>query len=171
MRWFSFIIIVFAATLLEASSLLKLFAIGGLSIRPSLLIILLVYYAMVFRSDEAVICSFMIGFAMDLASGVMGPHTVCYGIIGTLLNQMGQSMVLKRALYKSVVILLVYILAAVLANWLSLIKPGGMYHIPFSVILMTGFVSGLIGPLVWSILAMMTGWAHIKKERSEWFYR
>ena len=47
MRWFSFFIVLLAATLLEAGNLLNLFAIGGWYIRPSILITLLVYFAIV----------------------------------------------------------------------------------------------------------------------------
>ena len=160
MRWVSFFIMLLAATLLEAGNLLNLFAIGGWYIRPSILITMLVYYALACRAHDAIICSFLIGFAADLtggANGLVGPHMLCFGMLGLLLNHCNQILLLQRAHFKAVIVLLVYIVAETLAYWLGLIKGQDSRGAYYSIILFTGIYSAIIAPVVWSILASLTG--------------
>ncbi|MHC4907768.1 MAG: rod shape-determining protein MreD [Planctomycetota bacterium] len=111
MRWISFIIILLIAILLEAGNLLNVFAVGGWYVRPAILITLLVYYSFSCRPRDTIICSFIIGFAADLMGGVMGPHMICFGVLGLLLNQSNQILFAKRAIYKAMIVFAVYLIA------------------------------------------------------------
>lgn len=158
MKWVSFIIVLLVATVLEAGNLLNLFAIGGWYIRPSVLITLLVYYALSARTHEAIMYSFLIGFATDLTTGLMGPHTICYGLIGFLVNQSSQLVLARRAVFQAMIVFAVYFLAETLSYWLGLMKgleSAGNYY---SILLFTGLYSALISPVLWSALSVISGW-------------
>ncbi|MCI0498695.1 MAG: rod shape-determining protein MreD [Planctomycetales bacterium] len=157
MRWLSFSIILFIATLLEAGNLLNIFAAGGWYLRPSILITLLTYYALTCRTHEVIICSFVIGFATDLATGLMGPHTVCYGLMGLLLNQSNQTLAVRQAVYQALLVFAVYLVADTTAFWLGTFKDSQNPSDPYSALLLTGLYSAVISPLVWSILSVLTG--------------
>jgi rod shape-determining protein MreD len=165
MRWISFFIILFIATLLEAGNLLNIFAAGGWYLRASLLITLLVYYALAYPTRHAIICSFLIGFATDLATGLMGPHTVCYGLLGLLLNQNRQVLTSHQAVYRALLVFAVYLSAETVAFWLRLLKSPTTPDDPYSVQLLTGLYSAIISPLVWSILSVLTGRDNLHKTR------
>jgi rod shape-determining protein MreD len=168
MRWFSFIVILLAATLLEAGNLLNVFAVTGWYIKPGVLITLLVYYALSCRYDEAIVTSFFIGFAADLVAGVMGPHMLCYGLLGVLLNQTGRMLIMKRAVYKAVVVFLVFLAAETAAYWLSVLKVDETRQSVSTIILLTGLYSAVICPLIWSVLSALSGWSNLQQNRSDW---
>ncbi|MEN8127249.1 MAG: rod shape-determining protein MreD [Planctomycetota bacterium] len=170
MRWFVFFIILLIATLLEAGNLLKLFAVGGRYIGPSILITLLVYYALACRTKDAIICSFLIGFAADIIAGPMGPHTVCFGLIGLLLNQANQVLLVQRAVFKALVVFVVYLIAETLSYWLGFFKEHNVQNNYYTIMFFVGIYSAVISPILWSILAALSGWANIKKTRASRVY-
>ena len=57
MRWFPFILMALAGALLEAGNLLNLVAVSDWHIRPAILIVLLVFFAMHCAMHEAVLAS------------------------------------------------------------------------------------------------------------------
>lgn len=170
MRWFLFIVILLVATLLEASNLLKLFTFSGWAIRPSILIVMLTYYALAGQTKDAIVTSFLIGFAADITSGLMGPHTLCFGLMGLLLNQSNQVLLVKRAIYKVLVVFIVYFVTETFSYWLGLLKGPGSHGNYYSVMLFTGLYSAIIGPVIWSILSGLSGWVSVKKSRNAWVY-
>jgi rod shape-determining protein MreD len=172
MRWFSFIIILMLATLLEAGNLLNLFAIGNWNwyIRPSILITLLVYYSIVCRTQDAIICAFMIGLAADITSRLIGPHIIVFGVLGLLLNACNQILLVQRAHFKAIIIFSVYFLAETMAHWLGLFKGQQYQSGYYTIILFTGLYSAIVGPVIWSILSSVSGRLKIKKARSERAY-
>lgn len=171
MRWFLFIIILFFSTLLEAGNLLNVFAIGGWYIRPSILISLLLYYSVVFRPNEAITGAFLIGFAADLATGVMGPHMLCYGVVGICLNQIGRVLIAKQAVFQSAIVFFVFIIAETAAYWLGLLKTHESREHVYSILLCQGFYSAVVCPLIWSGLELLTGWTQEESSHSDWTYR
>lgn len=170
MRWISFFIILLVTTLLEAGNLLNLFAIGGWYIRPSILITLLVYYALSCQSQDAIICSFLIGFAADLTTGLVGPHTLCFGFIGLLLNQSNQILIVQRAHHEALIVFAVYFVAETIAYWLGLLKGQQTQGTYYSILLFTGIYSAIISPVIWSVLASLSGWMTVNKSRSDRIY-
>ncbi|HOK96659.1 MAG TPA: rod shape-determining protein MreD [Anaerohalosphaeraceae bacterium] len=164
MRWPTFFVIVFACTLLEAGNLLTVFSTGGWYIRPSLLITVLVYYALSTRTRQAIVCSFLIGFAADLAAGLIGPHTVCCGGLGLLLNQVRQLLTVRQALYRAGIIFAVYLTAETFTLWLGMLKV--RQTIPYSTVLLTGLYSAVISPLLWSFLSILNRGAGTRESLS-----
>jgi rod shape-determining protein MreD len=164
-------IVLFVATLLEAGNLLNVFALGGWYIRPSILISLLLYYTVVSGPNEAISFGFIIGFATDLATGVMGPHTVCYGIMGICLNQIGKVLVARQAVFQAAAVFIVFIIAELVAYWLGILKTGESREHVFATLLCQGFYSAAICPLVWSILDILTGWTMADSSHQDWTHR
>jgi len=170
MRWFTFIVILLIAALLEAGNLLDVFAIGGWTIRPSLLVTLLVYYSFSSRPRDAIICAFIIGFTADLTAPVMGPHMICFGLLGVLLNQSSQVILARRALHKAIIVFAIYFIAETFSHWLGLLKgipPQSNYY---SILFFTALYSAVISPVAWSILSALSGWFSSPKKRSERIY-
>ncbi|MHC4245135.1 MAG: rod shape-determining protein MreD [Planctomycetota bacterium] len=77
MHWFRFAVLVLLATVLQASFF------ADLNSKPDLLLILLVFFAVYCDTSDAIICSFVIGFAADLIGQTMGPQMISYGIFGS----------------------------------------------------------------------------------------
>ena len=171
MRWFSFIIILLIAALLEAGNLLNVFAIGGWTIRPSILITLLVFYSFSCRPRDAIICSFVIGLVADLTGDVMGPHMICFGLLGLLLNQSNQILYAKRAIYKAIIVFAIYIIAETFSHWLGLLKGLDVKDSYYSILLFTAIYSALISPIIWSILSAVSGGFAAMKSQSDRTYR
>lgn len=170
MRWFLFLIILLIATLLEAGNLLNVFAIGGWTIRPSILITLLVYYSFSSRSRDAIICAFIIGFTADLTAPVMGPHMLCFGLLGVLLNQSSQVILARRAIHKAMIVFAVYFIAETFSHWLGLLKDIPSQSNYYSILFFTAVYSAIISPVIWSILSALSGWFSAPKKRSERIY-
>jgi len=171
MRWFSFIVILLIATLLEAGNLLNVFAIGGWYIRPSILVTLLVFYSFSCRPRDAIICSFAIGFATDLAAGLMGPHIICFGLLGLLLNQSNQLLFARRVIYKAMLVFAVYLIAETFSHWLGLLKGLNTQGSFFSILFFTAFYSAIISPVIWSVLSTVSGGFTAMKSQFDRTYR
>jgi rod shape-determining protein MreD len=171
MRWFSFVVILLIAALLEAGNLLNVFAIGGWYIRPSILITLLVFYSFSCRPRDAIICSFVVGFAADLTGDVMGPHMICFGLLGLLLNQSNQILFAKRAIYKVTIVFAVYFVAETFSYWLGLLKGLDAQSSYYSILLFTAVYSAVISPVIWSVLSALSGGFAKKKSHADRTYR
>ncbi|RKY08763.1 MAG: rod shape-determining protein MreD [Planctomycetota bacterium] len=171
MRWISFAIILLIATVLEAGNLLNVFAVGGWTIRPGILITLLVFYSFSCRGRDAIICSFIIGFAADLTGTVMGPHIICFGLLGLLLNQSNQILYARRAIYKVMIVFAVYLIAETFSHWLGLLKGLDTQGSFYSILLFTAVYSALISPVIWSILSSVSGGFAAMKSKSDRTYR
>ncbi len=170
MRWLSFTIILLVATILEAGNLLNLMAIGNWSIRPHILVTLLVYYALVCRPHEAINCCFIIGFAADLASGLLGPHIICYGLVGILLNQSSQMLVMKRAFHKALFVFLTFMAAETASYWLTILRTHESQSHIYVNLFLTALYSAAVGPLVWSVLSSLSSWTRTNRSRSQRIY-
>ena len=166
MRWLVFMIALLIATLLEAGNLLNLFAIGGWTIRPSILITLLVYYALICRPSDAISCAFIIGLAADLAMGLLGPHMICYGIVGLLLNSMSQMLTMKRTLHKVLFVFLAFIITETGSYWLAVLKTHEGQSDFYSSMFLVGLYSAVICPLIWSALSSVSGLSQINPSKS-----
>jgi rod shape-determining protein MreD len=171
MRWISFAFILTFTTLLEAGNLLNVFAIGGWYIRPGILITLLVFYSLSCQSRDAIICSFIIGFAADLTGDVMGPHIICFGLLGLLLNQSNQILFAKRAIYKALIVFAIYLTAETFSHWLGLLKGLDTKDSHYFIMFFTALYSAVISPIIWSILSSLSGGFMAVKSRADRTYR
>ena len=81
MRWVRVAAFILFATMGQ-ESLIKIIAISN--IKPDLLLISLVFFAIYSNMTEAIVISFVIGFAADLIGSSMGPGIISFGSFGTL---------------------------------------------------------------------------------------
>jgi rod shape-determining protein MreD len=126
MRWFRFAVLTIVATILQTSFLGAVWVVNP-EITPNLLLILLVFFAIHSESNDAVITSFIIGFAADLASpaaGLMGPRIISFGLFGTLLSNLQDVISLRRLPLQGVAIFVVGLLTSILSCLLAYIRPG-----------------------------------------------
>jgi rod shape-determining protein MreD len=149
MRWIPFVLLILVGALLEAGHLLNLIAVGDWHIRPAVLIVALVFFATHCRAREAIIASFIVGLAMDIAGSQMGPHTFSYGLIGGLLNQLSDYFPTRRIIHQATLILVVCPVAALLAYWLGVLKTGEPQEYVFRIVLFTAVYSACTGPIFW----------------------
>ncbi|MBC8378434.1 MAG: rod shape-determining protein MreD [Planctomycetes bacterium] len=170
MRWLSFTIILLVATILEAGNLLNLLAVGDWHIRPYVLVTLLVYYALVYSPSEAINCCFLIGFAADLSSGLLGPHIICYGLAGILLNQSASILTMKRATHKALFVFFTFMATEIAAYWLEVLKThDSQPHIYWNLFL-TAIYSAILCPFIWSVLSSLSKRKRKNHSRSQRIY-
>ena len=157
MKWIPFILLLAAGTVLGAGNLLHLIAFHEGQVRPSLLLIFLVYFAVNPRTDAAVICSFAIGFAADLAGSTMGPYTICYGLAGSLLSQTGEVMTIRHPIHQAGVVFVTGLVTGLTASWLAALKTGHASGLSVSVLMGIALYSALAAPLLWPLLRIVGG--------------
>ena len=155
MRWFRFAVLVLFATVLQAGFL------ANFNIKPDLLLILLVFFA-VYYTSEAIVSSFVIGFAADLIGPVMGPQTISFGLVGTLLAYLHRVLAIRKMHYQALAIFVTGILTGILAILLNLLR--GEPPLPgfFSIMLKISLISGIVGPFLFLPSAW---WMRIKTNR------
>jgi len=122
MRWFRFALVVLVATILQ-TSLVGIISIRG--IRPDLLLILLVFFAISIDPRDAIVASFAIGFAADLSNPVrdmMGPQIISFGIFGTLLSDVHSVVSIQRMTHQAVTIFIMGLLTALLSYLLTFLR-------------------------------------------------
>jgi len=147
MRWYRFAVLVLLATVLQAGFL------SNFTVKPDLLLILLVFFAVYSNTSEAIISSFTIGFAADLIGPAMGPQTISFGLFGTALAYLHQVIAIRKMPYQALVIFATGILAGTMVHLLNLI---------YSDIFKAALYSGIVGPFLFLPLAW---WMRIKTNR------
>ena len=162
MRWFRFAVLISLVTVLQAG-LLNIIAVPPLGIKPNLLLILLVFFAIYCNTTNAIITSFIIGFAADISIGsAMGSQTISFGLFGTALAYLHRVIAIKNYPYQSLAIFITGALASTLAHFLALLK--GQSAVPniYTVILATALYSAVIGPF---LFLPADWWMRIKTHR------
>jgi len=144
MRWFRFAVLILIATLLQAGLLVHL------SIKPDLLLILLVFFAISCNTSEVIITSFTIGFAADIigVGSSMGPQIISFGLFGTLLAEVHNIVVIKKMPYQSLAIFIISFLTAALAYFLSFLKAGPVIANIYTELFWTPLYSAIVGPFL-----------------------
>ena len=165
MRWLRFAVFILIVTVLQAS-LLDIIAVTGLNIKPDLLLILLVFFAIYCNTSEAIITSFTIGFAADIISpamGAMGPQIISFGLFGTALAYLHRVIAIRKMAYQSAAIFITGLLAGVVVHFLTYLKGQPTGSNIYAVLFGTSLYSALVGPF----LFLLTGWwMRIKTHRS-----
>lgn len=161
MRWFRFAVFISFITVLQAS-LVDRIAVTPFNIKPDLLLILLVFFAVHSNLSDAIITSFVIGFASDIIGFAMGPQIISFGLVGTLLAYLHHVIAIRKMPYQSLVIFITGLLAGILAHFLTLFKgqltPPNVYTVVFG----TSLYSALVGPFFFLPSAW---WMRIKTHR------
>jgi len=153
MRWLIFSLILLTAALLDAGNLLNVIALGSGHIRPSVLIVVMVFAALHTRRQDAVRCVFAVGFVADLVSASMGPYMIVYGILGTVLHGMSRAVNMKRFVHQGLVVFFALLLTEFPAAWLEAWKIGQSRPHLFSTVLGTAFYTAVFAPVFWMLLS------------------
>jgi len=156
MRWFRFVGLVVFVAVLQAS----LFA--ELTVKPDLLLILLVFFAVARPQREAILTSFMIGFTADLIGPVMGPQTLSFGLCGALLASLQQVINVRRPVHQGLIIFLTGLAAGACAQALALTKGEPIAEKLYIVLLSTSASSAVVGPFLFLPLAWWMG-IHLRR--------
>lgn len=157
MRWLVFNSILLLAAILDAGNLLNIIALGDWHTRPSILITIMVFVSLSTRQNVAIGGAFAAGFAADLTGWLIGPHLICYGIFGMLLNSMGRVLSVHRPVFQAVLVFFAYVLTELPAGWLDTWKTGQPHPDLFWKVLSTALYSGLVAPLLWWVLCQFWG--------------
>lgn len=161
MQWFRFAILILIATILQAQ-MIDIFAVSNLHIKPDLLLILLVFFAVYCNTTEAIITSFIIGFNSDIIGLTMGPHIISFGLFGTLLTYLNRVITIRGMPHQAVTIFTTSVIAGTLAILLTSLK--GLEAAPhrFSILMGTSIYSSLVGPFFFLPFAW---WMQMKTHR------
>ncbi len=162
MRWLRFAVLVLFITILQAGSLLDVIAVTHLSVRPDLLLILLVFFAVSCDSTEAIITSFTIGFAADLIGSVMGPRMVGFGLLGTALAYLHRVVAIRKMPHQSAAVFVACFLTGALVSFLTFLTGQPMGPRAYTALLGTSIYSAVVGPFLFLPLAW---WMRIKTNR------
>ena len=159
MRWLRFAAFILIVTVLQAS-LLGMVAVTKLNIRPNLLLILLVFFAIYCNTTDAIITSFAIGFAADISiASAMGSQTISFGLLGTALAYLHRVIAIRKMPYQSLAVFITGSLVGALAHLLALLKGQAAISNIFTVILGTALYSAIVGPFLFLPAAW---WMRIK---------
>jgi len=140
--------VILVVACLQASAAMELFSLTNLRIKPDVLLILLVYFAVYCDSYDAVIISFAIGFAADITGMVLGPHLISFGIIGSVIAHIRKLILLKSTGQQAMAILAAAILTGTIALLLTQMKASeliktGLFEI---------FAVGLYSAILWFLI-------------------
>lgn len=156
MRWFRFAVLVLLATVLQASFF------ADSNIKPDLLLILLVFFAIYCNTSNAIITSFTIGFAADLIGGTMGPQMIGFGLFGTALAYLHQVIAIRKMPYQALVIFITALLAGSMVYFLNSLKGEPTPQSMFAALFGIALYSALVGPFLFLPSAW---WMRIKISR------
>lgn len=156
MRWHRFAVLVLLATVLQAGFL------SNFTIKPDLLLILLVFFAVYSNTSEAMISSFTIGFAADLIGPAMGPQTISFGLFGTALAYLHRVIAIRKMPYQALAIFVITILTGAMTYLLNLLKSESGQAVIYGDIIKTAIYSGIAGPFLFLPSAW---WMRIKTNR------
>jgi rod shape-determining protein MreD len=133
--------------------------------RPDLLVILLVFLVANTEGNWPIIVAFAVGFAADLISLPIGPHTIAFGVAGSLLALSRRSITFDNPILVALAILVVCLAGGAFAQLLIGFRqqtPPGAYRS----LLWTGLASAVIGPYLYSILSAASSFLGAKQPRS-----
>jgi len=126
MKWLRFTLLIVIVAVLQSSAVMNLLSLTDMRIKPDIFLILLVYFAINCDSYDAIITSFAIGFAADIAGAVMGPHIISYGLIGTAIAHIRKIILLKKTNQQALTIFVTGFLAESAAVLLTGLKASGL---------------------------------------------
>ena len=165
MRWIRFSIILLLTAIINTGDMLDLISVGSLHIRPDLLLILMVFFASNCGMFEAVIASFVIGFAADISGSAMGPYTVSFGLFGSLISQLRKVIITKGMLHQCGAIIATGIVAGGFAHMLFFFKTHEVTANIHIALAGTAVYSGIISPFIWLGLSALSRWLGIHRPR------
>ena len=161
MHWLRFAVLLILAMILQAE-LVSAIAVSDLDIKPDLMVILLVFFGLRGEPKQAIIASFAIGFASDIIGAGMGPGTISFGLLGSVLAYVRRSLSIKSMPLQAAVIFVAACATTLLANLLSLLQSQPPPRDTIGVLAATAFYSAIVGPFLFLPIAW---WMRIKADR------
>ncbi|MHC4637075.1 MAG: rod shape-determining protein MreD [Planctomycetota bacterium] len=148
MRWFRFAFLLILIMVVQASLMDKI-EITELGIKPDLLLIFLVFYAIYSGITEAMITSFVIGLGADIIGPSMGPQIMSFTIFGVAVAYLNRVIAIRKMPYHGAAIFAVGILTGLLAYLLGRIF-SGLQPDPdiLTIVFFNSLYSGLVGPFL-----------------------
>jgi len=150
MKWFRFSLLILATTVIGSSALMDVISLTEQHIKPNLLLIMLVYFAINCSSYDAIICSFSIGLAADLTGTLIGPYFLSCGIIGTALAYVRKVIILKKTAQQASAIFVTGAVIQLVAVMLMKFKVSNITNAGFSVTMAMSMYSAIL----WFLLKM-----------------
>jgi rod shape-determining protein MreD len=153
MRWMIFTLVLMVGALLDGGNLLNIIARGSGHIRPSILIVVMVFFAFHAHRQDAIRCVFAVGLVADLVSTTIGPYMIMYSIVGVALNGISRTINTKRFTHQSFVVFFAFLLTEFPAAWLEAWKTGQARGHLFSTVVETALYTALLAPAFWMFLS------------------
>ena len=152
MNWPRFAVLVLIATFLQARWI-DTIAVTDLRVTPDLLLIAMVFFAVRCNESEAIITSFVLGFAADIATSgfSMGPLIISFGLFGTALAYLHRLIAIKKVPHEAITILVITLGTGCLA-WLLARAAGQSRPAGFGTLLGTSIYSAVLGPVLFLLL-------------------
>jgi|GEM_PF-986795 rod shape-determining protein MreD len=148
MKWYRFALLILATTVIGSSALMDVISLTEQHIKPQLLLIMLVYFAINANGYDAIICCFAVGLAADLTGTLIGPYFLSYGIIGTVLSQVRKMVILKTTTQQALAIFITGLFVQLTAVILMKFKAASPANAGFSVTMMTSMYSAILWFLI-----------------------
>jgi rod shape-determining protein MreD len=148
-----FILILMVGALLDGGNLLNIIAMGSGHVRPSILIVAVVFSAFHTHRQDAIRCAFTIGFFADLVSAAMGPHMIIYGLLGASLNGTSRIMNMRRVIHQGFIVFFAFLATEFPIAWLESWKTGQSRPHLFSAIAGTALYTAVFAPAIWMLLS------------------
>jgi rod shape-determining protein MreD len=165
MRWSRFAIFILAVTTVQASIILDWLAVTNLNIKPDLLLILVVFFAVRCRRYDAIIISFAAGLAADLIGPPMGPHIISFGLFGSLLAHLRSLVIINNMFHQVTTIFFTGLAIESLARFLASLTGQPMTVNAGGLIFGTALYSAVIWFFLGWFFSASLRWMGIKKHR------
>ena len=162
MHWIRFSFLILLVAFVQGGSLPDLIALK-VGAKPDFLLILLVFFALHCYGYEAIITSFAIGVAADIAAESLGPYFISFGLCGALLSGMRQFIAIRRTLHVIAAVVATGIVAGMLAYILALFRGQGWPSHAFSLLFGMAAYSAFLAPYLFSGLLAIIDWLGVKK--------
>ncbi len=153
MRWPRFAVIVVVTILLQAN-VVGAIGVTRYNIEPDLLLVLMVFFAVNCRINDAIISSFVIGLAADIVSAgfPMGPRIISFLLLGAGLAYLHRVIAIKNMAQAAITIFIMGICTGLLSRILGALAgrsgmPGGI-----ETLLGTSIYSAIVGPFLFLLL-------------------
>lgn len=154
MRWVRFAVLIVVAAILQIS-LIDIIAVTTAEIKPDLLLILLVFFAIYSNPTDAIITSFATGFVADLVGSAMGPQMISFGIFGTLLAELNRVISIRTIPYQALAIFVTGIMTAATAWFLMFLKAEPTVLNVYVELLWKPLYSAIAGPFLFLPVAWL----------------
>jgi rod shape-determining protein MreD len=139
------------------TNLVEVCAVTSAQIKPNLHLILLAFFSIHATAYDVIITSFIIGLCADLAGPAIGPQMISFGIMGTLLAELRQFVVLGRIPQQMLAIGVVGCVTAALAALMYPVKGISLAVHWDHALLWQPLYSAIIGPFLFPVLGLITG--------------